>query len=270
MSAQDIDLPENCLNEQDIKLLVPFEFQRYRSGNWDIPDDIIKVIFSLSSCTVRCTSCSKELVLICWVCFADRDAELSVGPARLRGQRPADPGAGRKSGVLSQSVDTPPDRESSHITSTQYPKCSRCFLCCCRVTHGFFPPQAIENFAMTVKTTAQMLQKFGTDLAETELPNDVQCTKDLLTAHTDKHDNLKVTKQSQNTRRRSSCWLFGNCSVVNAVWWSLQHRGHSPKVSLTRPSKKLQTSPLSRSRAHPVQQQEPLQHAWQRGQVHDG
>uniref|UniRef100_A0A671UU01 Guanine nucleotide exchange factor DBS-like n=1 Tax=Sparus aurata TaxID=8175 RepID=A0A671UU01_SPAAU len=51
---------------------------------------------------------------------------------------------------------------------------------------------AIENFAMTVKTTAQMLQKFGTDLAETELPNDVQCTKDLLTAHTDKHDNLKV------------------------------------------------------------------------------
>ncbi|XP_056133920.1 guanine nucleotide exchange factor DBS isoform X2 [Lampris incognitus] len=50
---------------------------------------------------------------------------------------------------------------------------------------------AIENFAVTVKTTAQMLQKFGTDLAETELPNDVQCTKDLLTAHTDKHNKLK-------------------------------------------------------------------------------
>ncbi|XP_029906369.1 guanine nucleotide exchange factor DBS isoform X3 [Myripristis murdjan] len=50
---------------------------------------------------------------------------------------------------------------------------------------------AIENFAMTVKTTAQMLQKFGTDLAETELPNDVQCTKDLLVAHTDKHNKLK-------------------------------------------------------------------------------
>ncbi|XP_062411434.1 guanine nucleotide exchange factor DBS isoform X3 [Sardina pilchardus] len=50
---------------------------------------------------------------------------------------------------------------------------------------------AIENFAVTVKTTAQMLQKFGTDLAETELPNDVQCTKDLLGAHTEKHDKLK-------------------------------------------------------------------------------
>eukprot|EP00063_Salmo_salar_P097357 XP_014072192.1 PREDICTED: guanine nucleotide exchange factor DBS-like isoform X9 [Salmo salar] len=50
---------------------------------------------------------------------------------------------------------------------------------------------AIENFAVTVKTTAQMLQMFGTDLAETELPNDVQYTKDLLTTHTEKHDKLK-------------------------------------------------------------------------------
>ncbi|XP_061095242.1 guanine nucleotide exchange factor DBS isoform X2 [Conger conger] len=50
---------------------------------------------------------------------------------------------------------------------------------------------AIENFAVTVKTTAQMLQRFGTDLAETELPNDVQCTKDLLGAHAEKHRTLK-------------------------------------------------------------------------------
>uniref|UniRef100_A0A8C6NUD1 Guanine nucleotide exchange factor DBS-like n=1 Tax=Nothobranchius furzeri TaxID=105023 RepID=A0A8C6NUD1_NOTFU len=50
---------------------------------------------------------------------------------------------------------------------------------------------AIENFALTVKSTAQMLQRFGAQLAETELPNDVQGTKDLLTVHTDKHNNLK-------------------------------------------------------------------------------
>ncbi|XP_042590393.1 guanine nucleotide exchange factor DBS isoform X5 [Cyprinus carpio] len=50
---------------------------------------------------------------------------------------------------------------------------------------------AIENFALTVKSTAQMLQQFGTDLAETELPNDVQCTKDLLITHTEKHDKLQ-------------------------------------------------------------------------------
>ncbi|XP_057217558.1 guanine nucleotide exchange factor DBS isoform X10 [Triplophysa rosa] len=50
---------------------------------------------------------------------------------------------------------------------------------------------AIENFALTVKSTAQMLQQFGSDLAETELPNDVQCTKDLLVTHNQKHDELK-------------------------------------------------------------------------------
>ncbi|KAJ8418841.1 hypothetical protein AAFF_G00003400 [Aldrovandia affinis] len=50
---------------------------------------------------------------------------------------------------------------------------------------------AIENFAVTVKTTAQMLQAFGTDLAETELPNDVPCTKDLLGAHSAKHASLR-------------------------------------------------------------------------------
>ncbi|KAK1805766.1 hypothetical protein P4O66_001947 [Electrophorus voltai] len=59
-----------------------------------------------------------------------------------------------------------------------------------RVSHRE-PVTAIENFAVTVKSTAQMLQKFGTDLSETELPNDVQCTKDLLTAHTEKRNKLK-------------------------------------------------------------------------------
>uniref|UniRef100_A0A8C8DUX5 MCF.2 cell line derived transforming sequence-like 2 n=1 Tax=Oryzias sinensis TaxID=183150 RepID=A0A8C8DUX5_9TELE len=50
---------------------------------------------------------------------------------------------------------------------------------------------AIENFAMTVKSTAQMLQRFGNELAETDLPQDVQSTKDLLAAHTDRHNHLK-------------------------------------------------------------------------------
>ncbi|XP_029460538.1 guanine nucleotide exchange factor DBS isoform X8 [Rhinatrema bivittatum] len=50
---------------------------------------------------------------------------------------------------------------------------------------------AIENFALMVKQTAQMLQSFGTELAETELPNDVQSTSSLLTAHTEKKDRMK-------------------------------------------------------------------------------
>ncbi|XP_078513819.1 guanine nucleotide exchange factor DBS isoform X11 [Lissotriton helveticus] len=50
---------------------------------------------------------------------------------------------------------------------------------------------AIETFALMVKQTAQMLQSFGTELAETELPNDVQSTSSLLAVHTDKKDGMK-------------------------------------------------------------------------------
>uniref|UniRef100_K7GFG5 MCF.2 cell line derived transforming sequence like n=1 Tax=Pelodiscus sinensis TaxID=13735 RepID=K7GFG5_PELSI len=50
---------------------------------------------------------------------------------------------------------------------------------------------AIESFALMVKQTAQMLQSFGTELAETELPNDVQSTSSLLAAHTEKKDKMK-------------------------------------------------------------------------------
>lgn len=53
-------------------------------------------------------------------------------------------------------------------------------------------PKAIESFALMVKQTAQMLQSFGTELAETELPNDVQSTSSVLCAHTEKKDKAKV------------------------------------------------------------------------------
>uniref|UniRef100_A0A8C0G6T9 MCF.2 cell line derived transforming sequence like n=1 Tax=Chelonoidis abingdonii TaxID=106734 RepID=A0A8C0G6T9_CHEAB len=51
---------------------------------------------------------------------------------------------------------------------------------------------AIESFALMVKQTAQMLQSFGTELAETEPPNDVQSTSSLLAAHSEKKDKMKV------------------------------------------------------------------------------
>ncbi|XP_017313569.1 guanine nucleotide exchange factor DBS isoform X4 [Ictalurus punctatus] len=50
---------------------------------------------------------------------------------------------------------------------------------------------AIEGFALMVKKTAQTLQAFGTELAETELPNDVEATSTLLSAHTDKKEKMK-------------------------------------------------------------------------------
>ncbi|XP_063999793.1 guanine nucleotide exchange factor DBS isoform X11 [Pogoniulus pusillus] len=50
---------------------------------------------------------------------------------------------------------------------------------------------AIEGFAQKVKQTAQILQSFGTELAETELPSDVQSTSSLLATHTEKKDKMK-------------------------------------------------------------------------------
>lgn len=45
-----------------------------------------------------------------------------------------------------------------------------------------------------VKKTAQMLQAFGTELAETELPNEIQATTILLSTHTDKKNKMKVNE----------------------------------------------------------------------------
>ncbi|XP_048850571.1 proto-oncogene DBL isoform X2 [Brienomyrus brachyistius] len=50
---------------------------------------------------------------------------------------------------------------------------------------------AIESFAVTVKEIAQMLQTFGTELAETELPEEGNAIDYLLMAHTDKYRQLK-------------------------------------------------------------------------------
>ncbi|XP_034741314.1 guanine nucleotide exchange factor DBS isoform X7 [Etheostoma cragini] len=50
---------------------------------------------------------------------------------------------------------------------------------------------AIEGFALMVKKTAQTLQSFGTELAETKLPNEIQATTILLSTHTDKKNKMK-------------------------------------------------------------------------------
>uniref|UniRef100_A0A3Q3IYV1 Mcf.2 cell line derived transforming sequence-like a n=1 Tax=Monopterus albus TaxID=43700 RepID=A0A3Q3IYV1_MONAL len=54
---------------------------------------------------------------------------------------------------------------------------------------------AIEAFALMVKTTAQTLQAFGTELAETELPNDAEATTSLLHTHTLKKVKMKEELQ---------------------------------------------------------------------------
>ncbi|XP_059198732.1 guanine nucleotide exchange factor DBS [Centropristis striata] len=54
---------------------------------------------------------------------------------------------------------------------------------------------AIEGFALMVKKTAQTLQSFGTELAETELPNEIQATTILLSTHTTKKEKMKEDLQ---------------------------------------------------------------------------
>lgn len=64
--------------------------------------------------------------------------------------------------------------------------------CFCVFCVFFLPLQAIESFAVTVKDIAQMLQGFGTELAETELPDEGKAIESLLESHTDKYRKLKV------------------------------------------------------------------------------
>ncbi|KAG1928429.1 proto-oncogene DBL isoform X1 [Pimephales promelas] len=50
---------------------------------------------------------------------------------------------------------------------------------------------AIESFAVTVKEIAQLLQTFGTELSETELPDEASGIEYLLRSHTDKYRQMK-------------------------------------------------------------------------------
>uniref|UniRef100_A0AAY4B2J5 MCF.2 cell line derived transforming sequence b n=1 Tax=Denticeps clupeoides TaxID=299321 RepID=A0AAY4B2J5_9TELE len=63
--------------------------------------------------------------------------------------------------------------------------------------------QAIESFAVTVKEIAQLLQTFGTELSETELPDEASGIEYLLRSHTDKYRQMKddirsVMKEGRN------------------------------------------------------------------------
>ncbi|XP_056152655.1 proto-oncogene DBL [Lampris incognitus] len=61
---------------------------------------------------------------------------------------------------------------------------------------------AIEGFAVTVKDIAQMLQAFGTELAETDLPDDASSIEYLLKAHSEKYRKLKDAIRSVSKEGR--------------------------------------------------------------------
>ncbi|XP_029390419.1 proto-oncogene DBL [Mus pahari] len=61
---------------------------------------------------------------------------------------------------------------------------------------------AIEKFAVTVKEMAQMLQSFGTELAETELPDDILSIEEIMAGRAERYHMLKndltaVTKEGK-------------------------------------------------------------------------
>lgn len=53
--------------------------------------------------------------------------------------------------------------------------------------------QAIETFAVTVKEIAQVLQGFGSELSETELPDEANAIEFLLHSHTHRYRQMKVS-----------------------------------------------------------------------------
>uniref|UniRef100_A0A3B3X9L8 MCF.2 cell line derived transforming sequence a n=1 Tax=Poecilia mexicana TaxID=48701 RepID=A0A3B3X9L8_9TELE len=61
---------------------------------------------------------------------------------------------------------------------------------------------AIESFAVTVKDIAQMLQGFGTELAEAELPDEGKAIEQLLETHTEKYKKLKDAIRSVSKEGR--------------------------------------------------------------------
>lgn len=73
--------------------------------------------------------------------------------------------------------------------------------------------QAIEGFALMVKKTAQTLQSFGTELAETELPNETQATTILLSTHTTKKDKMKVNTFNKPLTQNTFTVMCLDCSL---------------------------------------------------------
>ncbi|KAJ8276410.1 hypothetical protein COCON_G00081620 [Conger conger] len=80
---------------------------------------------------------------------------------------------------------------------------------------------AIESFAVTVKEIAQMLQAFGTDLAETELPDEGNAIDFLLLSHTDKYRQLKDNIRSVMRQGRH---LLSNLEASRTVEDSSEQR----------------------------------------------
>ena len=78
--------------------------------------------------------------------------------------------------------------------------------------------QAIENFALTVKEMAQMLQSFGTELAETELPDDIPSIEEILALRAERYHMLKVCLKA-STNNHDPWPFFYGARAFHTDWW---------------------------------------------------
>ena len=69
-----------------------------------------------------------------------------------------------------------------------------CVISSCLLLFGCL--QAIETFAVTVKEIAQLLQGFGSELSESELPDEASAIEFLLHSHTHRYRQMKVAAGS--------------------------------------------------------------------------
>ncbi|XP_028315246.1 proto-oncogene DBL isoform X2 [Gouania willdenowi] len=81
---------------------------------------------------------------------------------------------------------------------------------------------AIESFAVTVKDIAQMLQAFGTELAETELLDDGKTIEYLLESHTDKYNKLKEAIRSVSKEGRHLLSSLDSTSKGDDPQWDVK------------------------------------------------
>lgn len=84
-----------------------------------------------------------------------------------------------------------------------------------------FCAQAIETFAVTVKDIAQVLQGFGSELSETELPDEANAIEFLLHSHTHRYRQMKVLSRDSSLRRCLVHSHPGGCVVSRCCFAAL-------------------------------------------------
>uniref|UniRef100_A0A8D3ED16 MCF.2 cell line derived transforming sequence b n=1 Tax=Scophthalmus maximus TaxID=52904 RepID=A0A8D3ED16_SCOMX len=78
---------------------------------------------------------------------------------------------------------------------------------------------SIETFAVTVKEIAQLLQGFGSELSETDIPDEANAVEFLLHSHTHRYRQMKVCHSSVFPSHPPPLVCLPCRSLALCVWW---------------------------------------------------